>query len=101
MELPTKCPLQEGRPILDTGHIKVKTCWYHEWVQCLPARATARRELRLHATRDFAYTIVFGSLAWVVWQGWCVWLLVSVLLFEILITLWDFLEEDRSRPLPA
>ena len=54
------------------------TLWYHEWMQRLPARATARRELRLHAARDFAYAVVFGSLAWVVWRGWFVWVLVAV-----------------------
>ena len=77
------------------------TLFYHEWRQRLPARPTARTELRLHASRDFAYTIVFGSLAWVEWHGWLVWLFVAVLGFEIVITLWDFIEEDHSRPLPA
>lgn len=76
------------------------TLFYHEWLQRLPARAAARTELRLHASRDFAYAILFGSLAWVAWNGWFVWLLVAVLVFEIFITLWDFIEEDRSRPLP-
>jgi hypothetical protein len=76
------------------------TLWYHEWKQRLPARATAGKELRLHAARDFAYAIVFGSLAWVAWEGWLVGLLALVLVFEILITLWDFIEEDVSRPLP-
>jgi hypothetical protein len=36
----------------------------------------------------------------VAWQGWLVGLLVLVLLFEILITPWDFIEEDLRRPLP-
>ncbi len=76
------------------------TLFYHEWWQRLPARPTARTELRLHASRDFAYTVVFGSLAWVEYHGLLVWLLVAVLLFEIVITLWDFIEEDHSRPLP-
>src|SRR5262249_2853136 len=57
-----------------------------------------RKELRLHAERDFAYAIVFGSLAWVAWQGWLVWLLALVVLFEILVTRWEFLAEDVSRP---
>jgi hypothetical protein len=76
------------------------TLWYHEWMQHLPTRAGARRELRLHASRDFAYAIVFGSLGWVEWQGWFVCVLAAVLLFEIVITCWDFIEEDQSRPLP-
>lgn len=77
------------------------TLWYHEWRQRLPSRPGARLELRLHAARDFAYAIVFGSLAWAEWRGVLAWALAGVLLFEIGITLWDFIEEDRSRPLPA
>jgi hypothetical protein len=77
------------------------TLWYHEWRQRLPSRPGARRELRLHAARDFAYAVVFGSLAWAEWCGALTWLLVAVLAFEVIITLCDFIEEDRSRPLPA
>jgi uncharacterized protein len=73
---------------------------YHEFLQRLPVRAKARLELRLHALRDFAYAIVFGSLAWVQWRGVLAWLFVAILLFEIVITLWDFIEEDITRPLP-
>jgi uncharacterized protein len=77
------------------------TLWYHEWNQRLPHRPGAQLELRLHAARAFAYSLIFGSLAWVAWQGWFAWVLGAVLLFEIVITLWDFIEEDLSRPLPA
>jgi hypothetical protein len=77
------------------------TLWYHEFRQRLPARPGARLELRLHAARDFAYALIFASLAWVEWHGGLVWLLAAILLFEIVITLWDFIEEDVSRPLPA
>ena len=38
------------------------TFYYHEWKLRLPETPTARRELRLHASRHFAYDIVFGSL---------------------------------------
>src|SRR5204863_2006842 len=64
------------------------------------ARPTGRTELRLHAARDFAYAVVFGSLGWAEWRGWFVWLLATILLLEIVITLWDFIEEDLRRPLP-
>src|SRR5436190_6679435 len=74
------------------------TLWYHEWRQRLPARPTGRTELRLHAARDFAYAVVFGSLGWAEWRGWFVWLLATILLLEIVITLWDFIEEDLRRP---
>jgi len=77
------------------------TLYYHEWRLRLPETQSARRELRLHASRDFAYAIVFGSLAWVTWNGSWVWLLASILLFEIWVTLTDFIEEDRTRRLPA
>jgi AcrR family transcriptional regulator len=76
------------------------TLWYHEWQARLPSRRLAGRELLLHALRDFAYAVVFGSLAWLHWRGALVWLLVAVLAAEIVITLWDFIEEDLRRPLP-
>lgn len=77
------------------------TLYYHEWRLQLPSTPSAAAELRLHAIRDFAYTIVFGSLAWVTWNGSWIWPLAAILLFEIWVTLTDFLEEDRTRRLPA
>jgi len=76
------------------------TLWYHEWQQRLPTRATGRRELLLHASRDFAYGLLFGSLAWVSWNGYWTLVLAALLLCEIVITLFDFIEEDLHRPLP-
>ena len=75
------------------------TFWHHEWRARLPVRTGAQRELRLHAARDFAYAALFGSLAWARWGGHLVWLLGALLLSEITITLLDFIEEDRHRPL--
>jgi len=77
------------------------TLYYHEWKLRLPETPSAWRELRLHASRDFAYAIVFGSLAWVTWNGLLVWPLACILVFEIVVTLTDFIEEDRTRKLPA
>jgi hypothetical protein len=77
------------------------TFYYHEWKLRLPDTPTARRELRLHAARDFAYAVVFCSLAWTTWNGMMVWPFAAVLLFEIVVTLTDFIEEDRTRKLPA
>jgi hypothetical protein len=77
------------------------TLYYHEWRLQLPQTPSARRELRLHATRDFAYAIVFGSLSWTTWNGALVWPLAAILIFEIWVTLSDFIEEDRTRRLPA
>ena len=76
------------------------TLYYHEWKLRLPANPAARGELRLHAWRDFAYTIVFGSLAWITWNGGWLLPLAAILLLEIWVTLTDFIEEDRTRRLP-
>ena len=76
------------------------TLWYHEWQQRLATRATGRRELLLHASRDFAYGLMFGSLAWVTWNGWWSVVLSALLLCEIVVTLFDLIEEDLHRPLP-
>lgn len=76
------------------------TIYYHEWRLRLPSTPGAAPELRLHATRDFAYAIVFASLAWTTWNAAWVWPLAAILMFEVWITLSDFLEEDRTRRLP-
>ena len=62
------------------------TFYYHEWKLRLPETPTARRELRLHATRDFAYAVVFGSLAWTTWNGALIWPFAGILLFEIVVS---------------
>ena len=77
------------------------TLYYHEWRLRLASTPAAVSELRLHSVRDFAYTIVFGTLAWTTWNGLWVWPLAVILLFEVWATLADFLEEDRTRKLPA
>jgi len=77
------------------------TLWYHEWGQRLAWRPTAKTELRLHASRDVIYAVLFGSLAWLEWRGAWIWGLTAFLLAEIVITLLDFVEEDRVRRLPA
>lgn len=76
------------------------TLYYHEFRLRLSLALTARTELKLHSARDFLYTAIFGSLAWTSWNGWLSWGLMVILLAEVFITVWDFLEEDRSRKLP-
>jgi hypothetical protein len=76
------------------------TIVYHELVARLPRRPTARRELQLHASRDFVYVVLFGSLAWLQPHGTAVALLAVLLTTEIAITLSDFIVEDRTRKLP-
>lgn len=75
--------------------------WHHEIKVGLPRMASAQRELRLHAARSALYAPVFLTLAWVTLGGWLAWLLAVLLAIELLITLSDFLEEDRTRVLPA
>jgi hypothetical protein len=48
---------------------------------CRGADGAAR--LRLHAVRDFAYTIVFGSLAWLTWDGLLRLVFAAVLLARL------------------
>jgi hypothetical protein len=76
------------------------TLWYHEYKLRLPHAHSARAELRLHAARDFAYALIFASLAWIEWHGALAWMFLGILVFEIVVTLWDFVEEDRTRTLP-
>jgi uncharacterized protein len=76
------------------------TIVFHELVARLPRHPSARRELELHASRDFVYTVLFGSLAWLQPHGWLVLLLAILLAIEIAITLSDFIVEDRTRKLP-
>lgn len=74
------------------------TLYYHEWRARLPAMGVAARdELRLHALRDFVYAILFATIPWIVWQGFYVFALASLLLIEIILTLWDFVVEDWIR----
>src|SRR5438552_4674603 len=76
------------------------TVWFHELRARLPRQRLAVSELRLHAARDFVYAILFGTLGWLRWEGGLAWVLALALSAEVGITLWDFLEEDRTRRLP-
>ncbi len=74
--------------------------WHHELHAKLPQRASARRELALHAAREAIYGVVFIGLAWAEWHGALALAMAALLLVEVAITLADFIEEDRSRKLP-
>lgn len=74
------------------------TIYYHEWRARLPARGlSAHPELNLHAARDFIYAVIFGTLPWLAWQGIFSVVLAALLVAEIIITLCDFVVEDRVR----
>jgi len=77
------------------------TLYYHEYRLRLPHGDATVTELRLHAARDFVYAVIIGSLGFLTWNGACAWLLAALLFVEIVITLWDFIEEDRIRTLPS
>jgi uncharacterized protein (TIGR01777 family) len=74
--------------------------WHHEITENLPAKRSARYELALHAAREFLYAVIFLGLAWREWHGAWAWVLCGLLLLEVVITLADFIEEDRTRILP-
>ena len=77
------------------------TLYYHEYRLRLPHGHGTATELRLHAARDFAYAVIIGSLGFFTWNGSLAWILCALLLAEIGITIWDFVEEDRIRRLPG
>ncbi|HEX4940782.1 MAG TPA: hypothetical protein VFX11_19060 [Candidatus Kapabacteria bacterium] len=73
----------------------------HEWRERLPQQATAATEQLLHGVRELLYALVFAGLAWCLWHGTWAWLFALVLLTEIVLTGWDFVQEDRTRVLSA
>ena len=77
------------------------TLYYHEYKLRLPKTTTAVLELRLHASRDFLYALIFLSFAWLEWHGLFALVFSAFIAAEIFITLWDFVEEDLTRKLPA
>ncbi|MCU6498111.1 TIGR01777 family oxidoreductase [Rugamonas sp. A1-17] len=77
------------------------TVYHHELTEALPGRATARRELTIHAVRALIYSALFIGLAgWAFHGAWAL-VLLAVFSIEIVLTLWDFVVEDRTRLLPA
>ena len=76
------------------------TIYHHELTVALPSQPTARTELRIHALRSLLYGLIFAGLAWFTFGGWWVALLWLVVAAEVLLTLIDFLVEDRTRTLP-
>lgn len=77
------------------------TRYHHELTEALPGRPSARLELSIHAVRSLIYSVLFISLAGWAFHG--MWALTLLLVFaiEIILTLWDFVVEDRTRLLPA
>ena len=77
------------------------TLYHHEGTERLAWRPEQIVELRLHGGRNLAYALMFMALGWTIPQGLWAWALIVLMAGELLITLWDFVEEDRTRHLPA
>ncbi|GCB06790.1 TIGR01777 family oxidoreductase [Ralstonia sp. SET104] len=77
------------------------TLYHHELAQKLPCSPRARRELSIHAIRAVLYGLVFVSVANLKFLGVWTFAIAALVLVEVALTLWDFVEEDRSRKLPA
>jgi uncharacterized protein (TIGR01777 family) len=77
------------------------TIWHHEGTERLAWRPGQRTELRLHGVRNLAYALLFLALGFTRPQGLWAAALMLLLAGEMIITLWDFVEEDRTRRLPA
>jgi len=73
---------------------------HHELEAALPQRPGARVELKLHAAREGVYGALFLGLAWLEWRGLFAFALAALVAIEIVITLKDFLVEDRTRRPP-
>ena len=74
------------------------TLYYHEWRARLPGGVPGTApELRLHGVRSVIYSILFGALPFVRFEGLFTWVLAVLLLTEIVITLCDFVVEDTVR----
>ena len=77
------------------------TIYHHEITERLAWRPAQALELTLHGVRNIIYAAIFLLLALSEPAGAWVMLLIALLLVEAAITLWDFVEEDRTRHLPA
>lgn len=77
------------------------TLLHHEFTEKLAWRPSAQKELKLHALRNFIYAVLFAAFAWGVPTGLLALIAIALIVAEVLITLWDFVEEDLSRKLPA
>lgn len=75
--------------------------YHHEFTERLAWRPSQHRELQLHAVRNGIYAVLFLVLGWLETHGVWAWAVMALLAIEVLITLWDFVEEDLSRKLPA
>jgi len=77
------------------------TLFHHELTERLAWRPSQKRELRLHGARNLIYAALFLLIGWSEPRGLVALALMAALGLELVITLIDFVEEDRTRRLPA
>ena len=77
------------------------TIVHHEATERLAWRPSQERELQLHGVRNLLYGVLFVTLGWFEVNGLWAIAVIVLLSAELLITLWDFVEEDLTRKLPA
>jgi len=77
------------------------TLYHHEGTERLAWRASQKNELRLHGVRNIFYALIFLCFGWFEPHGIFTIVLILILVVEVFITLWDFVEEDLTRKLPA
>ncbi len=77
------------------------TLYHHELTERLAWRPSQAGELRLHGVRNLSYAVMLLGLGWSRPHGALAIALIALMVGELLITLWDFVEEDRTRKLPA
>ena len=76
------------------------TVFHHEFTEKLAWRPSQKQELRLHGWRNLLYAVFFFIMGFTEVHGGLAVFLIIVLGIEMVITLVDFVEEDRSRRLP-
>ena len=77
------------------------TLFHHELTERLAWRPSQKSELRLHGVRNLIYASLFLLIAWTEPKGLLAIAIGVLLAVEVVITLVDFVEEDRTRRLPA
>lgn len=75
------------------------TLWNHEYTAKLPKTESAKVELLIHSYRAFLYSLTFIAIGVLELHGIYAWGLLLILIAEVFLTFWDFIEEDKSRKL--
>ncbi len=77
------------------------TLFHHELTERLAWKPSQKAELRLHGVRNLIYAALFLVIGWAEPGGALAVAVLILLAVEVVITLTDFVEEDRTRRLPA